>query len=165
MKKHWLYLEPFTFIWNQTRSVYIYNSLSGIGFNFFHTSETLGIAQKLSDIDNLYCIELEEHLLANASVNKFITNIQYIIAGNMLYCKPVILPPMLNLQTDIERLRKDESRSSGESSLNYLHQLNILISTNYEPDEKWYKLKKFINSIADPGLLRLRNFFENKIHP
>ncbi len=154
-KKVWLYLEPYTFIWNQSESAYIYNSLSGQGFNFFHSPETFDIAKNVLNLDNLYSVEIDEQLLNFPKVNEFITQIKNLTVGNLLPYKPIVFPPLLNLQSDIERLKKDESRSIGEMSLNYLHSLNIKVDLKNKAPKYWEKYTRFIRSIEKCNIVQL----------
>jgi pseudo-rSAM protein len=139
-KEKWLYLEPYTFIWNRPDSAYVYNSLSCEGFRFTHSPETYSIAEKLADTDHLGSVKLDENQLTSVSVMGFVNKIKRLIAGNVLTYKPIIMPPLLNLQTDIDRLRKDE-RSSGENALQHLYQLDIEFGS--------YNNNDYINRLID----------------
>lgn len=156
-KKKWLYLEPYTFIWNSQDSAYVYNSLSGEGFKFNHSPDTHAIAVELADMNSLGSVELDENQLASDSVTAFVKRIKDLIAGNVLTYRPVVMPPMLNLQADIERLRKD-ARSSGENALQYLYQMDIRFASHNDSDYT-NRLMNFIRPLKN-SIIRFINIHD-----
>ena len=147
MEKKWIYLEPYTFIWNKSASAYIYNSLSGVGRRFKHTEETKIILKALEIPENLYSTEIDAKLLNNNSVQNFLTVLKSLIAGNILPYKPVILPPILNLQFDVNRIKDDDSRTVGENILSYLYQIDLYIDSNNKDTDYWMRIKNFFTRL------------------
>jgi pseudo-rSAM protein len=159
-KKKWLYLEPYTFIWNSRDGVYVYNSLSCRGFKFDHTPDTYAIAEQLADINNLGSVELAENQLTSVGVTAFVKKLKELIAGNVLPYRPVIIPPWLNLQMDIERLRKD-SRSSGENALQHLYQMDIRFDSHNDNDYA-NRLINFIRPLKN-SIIRFINLHNTEL--
>jgi pseudo-rSAM protein len=83
--------------------------------------------------ENLGVLELTAKYLCNKEVIDFIENIVEQDFGKIVeqypdMPKPINLLPILNLQDDIDRLRKDEEHDIGEKSLRYLNELNIYLN-------------------------------------
>lgn len=134
MEKYWLFLYPDTFLFCESKKVFLYNSISGEGFEVYRRKSINYIIDGLSEINNLYCIEISEEELKIHDVNNLISKVIKTFSGDLIKktsskSKPVILPPILNLQKDIEKLRKDMFRSTGENILAYLNEINIYLDT------------------------------------
>ncbi len=151
MKKKYLILSPETFLWCKKEKGLLYNSKNGKGFSFTNCNDIKKITKKLNKIDNLYSIEIKETELSKPIID-FINIIHSIEAGKLIthtdaQLKPITLPPLLNLQSDIGRIKKESSIMIGEQIMDYLHELTIQICTFENPTSKLINLNSsLINS-------------------
>ncbi len=132
MEQHWLILNPETFLFCESKKAFIYNSISGKGFVVYRKGKIDNLLNELSELDNLYCIEISQDILDEQGVRNFVDKLIETFSGNLIQKnkhdkKPIILPPFLNLQKDIDKLRKDNFRSVGESVSSYLNKITIYL--------------------------------------
>lgn len=176
MEKYWLFLYPDTFLFCESKKAFICNSISGKGFKVYRKENTSSIINELSEIDNLYCVEISQDKLEKHDVKSFVSKLIETFSGNLMQKntndpKPTILPPVLNLQKDIERLRKDKFRSTGENISSYLNEINIYLDTiKVNRDNKCQKrpktilefepLKRFISKLNNNSLNKI-NLYSN----
>jgi len=135
MGKFWFYLKPYCFVWAKGKTCLIYDSHSGKGIELKNTKRIQWLINQLNDLNNLYCIELSENLLKKNGVGIFISKIQDSGSGNLIPVvpgkrKPAFLVPFLNLQQDINKLRKEPERSLGKDIMKNLHEISIFINAN-----------------------------------
>lgn len=158
MIKKWFYLMPDVFLWTKNESGLIYNSKTGRGYKFTNNGEIALLTAKLQDHANLYCIEMTCLNLKDKELNNFIEKVIKSKSGNMLdldedHPTPVILPPLLNLQSDVERLRKESPEMIGENVLDNLIEIFIHVNgLKYRSNEKknleFPKIKSLLDSIS-----------------
>lgn len=144
MNTHWLHLNEDIFVWSKNNSILIYNSKNYKRAIIEGTEVLEKIVAKLNDIQNLYCIELNENQLADNTVNEFITQIIKIEGGglkkiNKSEPKPINFFPLLNLQSDSERVRSDEGLSDGEHLYTYLHEMTVHLNGKIDVKNEYYK--------------------------
>ena len=75
MKKYWLYLEPFTFIFKGDNKYLIYNSLNG-KMALFSDPTSLNYISKLDEQYSGYCIVITEQELNDLVLKNLINDIQ-----------------------------------------------------------------------------------------
>ena len=151
MKKKWFHLKSDIFLWQKSKNGLIYNSKNKFCFPFSITDKLEGIISELLNIDNLYSILVSQDILDNDSAKDFTKKIQDsdsgIITLNAIeQIKPIFLPPKLNLQSDLERLKKDDELSVGNNILTYLNHVNLQLKrggVNIQIDS----VKGFLDSI------------------
>lgn len=137
-KKYWFILKKSVFIWIKTDKCYFYDSDTFIGKEI--VLENLEIKQfinKIADIDNLYSLPLEESNLRIKCIMKCIETLIRLDMARLIEQqpkdkKPIQLPPLLNLQTDINRLRKDNITNTiiGNEILKNLHSIHLKLDNN-----------------------------------
>ena len=130
MKTYFLYLQSYTFLWIQNEIILMYNSQSGKSIKISNNPNLNPIVNKLLDIKNMYCIELSHDEVSNKDVNYFIQQVEASNSGGCFLKKnaqpkPIALLPILNLQRDKNRLKKEPDRFIGENILTYLHEVTI----------------------------------------
>ena len=157
MRKYWFYINPYCFIWDKGKKTLIYDSHSGKGLELRSNERIKWLINQLNDLNNLYCIELTEELLAEDTIKVFISEIQNFNAGNLIPVvpekrKPAFLVPFLNLQEDINKVRKDPDRSLGKDIIKNLHELNFFIDAASEHDSNVFEQFAYQSSV-DGGLL------------
>lgn len=126
----WLYLEPYTFISEDANYFFFYNANNGKGISFHKNKEIVPLISQLQDVVNLYSIKIDMKELENEYIYNFVKTIQAsgcgdIIEGSLL--KPVVMPPLLNLQRSVERLKQHDIPIS-ENVLSYLHEVAIYVN-------------------------------------
>ena len=123
-----LTLSPNTFLWRKGTEGLLYESARGTMFHFRVTDSIRELCRVFEDYDNLYSALFDPEKLDN-DAQSFIDGI--IIRGFGRITSPetpiISLPPMLNIQHDVKRLKQDPDRDIGEDILGYLSSLTIYI--------------------------------------
>lgn len=133
MKSYWFYLKPYTFLWGNTSIALIYNSVSGEGVEINKSGEVGNIIEHLQDHSNGYCIEISEKDKNKPDINTLISSVKSSFSGDLIEtsgqkAQPVIFPPKLKINKDINILKADPKRSVGENILSYLDDVSIYIN-------------------------------------
>ena len=127
----WLYLEPYTFLSKGHPSTLLYNAKSCKGTLLTNSSKSVdGLIDYFLNPENLYSVLLTEKDLTDDHVLHFVNTLQEHGLGDIIegaYPKPIIFPPMLNLQSETERLLKQEN-FTGEKYLDYIHELTLYVN-------------------------------------
>jgi pseudo-rSAM protein len=131
MKKKWIYIEPFVFIWQDNTHYLFYNSLNGKKA-FFQQNDTINpIVQSLSIEKNTYCIQLEEDIENKKDIVDFIRRLASNQLGNLVICsdneRPVNIPPKLNLEKSVDN-PKYNNEYYDELILGNINELTIQVS-------------------------------------
>lgn len=126
----WLYLEPYTFISEDSEYYFLYNAREGKGKSYRKGKMVVPIVNELKKVDNLYSTKINIKQLVDKDLFDFINIVQLsgfgdIIEGNI--DKPVIFAPVLSLQRSVERL-KEHKASISENVLIYLHEVVIYLN-------------------------------------
>lgn len=135
MDKMWLYIKPHVFVskGNDNGMMLLYNTLSGDYMKIDQPS-IISLIDELHKKSNLGTILLESVEIKDAGLSDFINETKAKdICGVQPYSvttpRPIQLMPVLNLQRDIDKLKKDRDRSLGEGILSYLTELNIFVNS------------------------------------
>jgi len=120
-------MEPYVYICTINNEVFLYNTLDG---NYLKSREE-EIYKFFVDLkeDDFGVIAIEENTLKNSTpIRSFINKIRELFMGDIIDSsltqnRPIQLMPILNLQSDINRLQKDPSRSVGENIMIHLHEI------------------------------------------
>lgn len=138
-KKYWFYLSPSVFIWRKGNECYFYDSEKFKGLLFILNDTTLAkFIDSLLDIDNLYCLSIEYPVLISIELSDAIQKLIFSGMARLVECNhscpPIQLPPILNLQSDVNRLgdTKITDLTIGEDILTNLHELQISFSNNFD---------------------------------
>ncbi|MFW5700796.1 MAG: TIGR04150 pseudo-rSAM protein [Cyclobacteriaceae bacterium] len=158
MQETFLCLNPDTFIWSKNTAGLVYNSENGKGFRFNNLA-IKPVIEVLQDLENLYCIPLNHNDSDNKYLNEFLLNIKRCQAGNLISQlagkqKPINLPPLLNLQSDKNRIEKVSPELLGDNMLHYLMELTIHLDTTTQntSGSKMKVLVDFLNSLLFSSL-------------
>lgn len=132
-KSYWLYIAPHVYCCIKERQALLYNTQTGERIET-DRPEILALLESLHEKKNLGAICFNGKGLHSSSYREFIAEFCKKGMGNLVDMaqmpdKPVQMMPILNLQRDTEKLRRQEDRSIGEDILRYLLQLNIYIHT------------------------------------
>lgn len=126
----WLYLEPYTFISEDSEYFFFYNANIQKGISFQKNESITPLVKKLQEPDMLYSIKFNVKELENEYIYNFIEAIQASRCGDIIegdLSKPLVMPPLLNLQRSVERL-KQHNLPVGEKILSYLHEVVIYVN-------------------------------------
>lgn len=159
----WLYLEPYTFISEDKDYHYFYNANAFKSISF-HKNEVISpIVAELQNIDNLYSVKIRVKDLEDLRLLNFVETIQSLGLGDIIegdLDKPIIMPPILNLQKSIKRL-KEHKVPIGENILSYLHEVSIYVNgtcsfdcPNCQARYKQYLCCTKSTKVLNPTLLR-----------
>lgn len=130
MESIWLYLEPYTFISEDCDCYLFYNSKTKKGVSFEKNESISPVIKEFQNIENLYSVKIDVKKIEDCRLFDFIKIIQRmgcgdIIEGNME--KPLVFPPVLNLQYSVERI-KEHDISIKDNILSYLHEVFIYVN-------------------------------------
>lgn len=126
--KQRLTLSPDTFLWRKGTEGLLYESAQGTMFHFNVTDSIGELCRVFEDYDNLYSALFDPEILDN-DAQSFIDEIITRGFGRITSPEtPIIsLPPILNIQHDVKRLKQNPEREIGEDVLEYLSSLTIYI--------------------------------------
>ena len=130
--KKLLIIYPSTFIWKDNRQVVMYNSQSHMLYYFLCNEITEYYCDHLLDMTNLYVIEIEESHITNGNLIDWLHNIEQLKMGYVDEIQEtktfiVSFPPLLNLQSDIDRIEAAEDRDVGEYAAQNWNEFSIYL--------------------------------------
>jgi pseudo-rSAM protein len=110
----------------------LYHTQSGAAMES-SAQPVLALLQSLHEKKNLGAVYVEGQQLAREPYQSFIAefcekNMGGLADVEQVNEKPIQLMPILNVQREVEKLRKDRERSTGENILQYLLELNIYVN-------------------------------------
>jgi pseudo-rSAM protein len=116
-KHYWLYLEPYihTSIKKKVESgqrVLLYNPFNGKILEYSNRHEIIRLIRRLKSKKNLFVTKLTAKDLGSPEVKKFVSQVRKYYMGDLLdgsrsLGKPFQMMPMLNLQKDPKRLKRE----------------------------------------------------------
>lgn len=126
----WFYLEPFVFISEDNYYYLFYNTVTKESLSIGKSKNIDGIVKELQNVKKMYSIKLDKDVLLDNMVFDFVKKMQLLGFGDImenLHEKPIIMPPILNLQRSVERLHEHRV-PVGENVLIYLHEIVIYLN-------------------------------------
>lgn len=134
-----LMLYPYTFLWINSQSGIIYNSMAYSIFNFKLNPEIEFYCRQLMDTKNLYITHIKNPSTDITNwINEIITrNMGCLIKEDDLDIA-VGFPPILNLQADVKRINEAQDRSMGEFASQNFNEISIYIGGISDHSE-WYR--------------------------
>jgi pseudo-rSAM protein len=126
----WFYLEPYVFISEDQDEFLFYNASLGKSMSFGKSEIINKVVKYLQNSENMYSIRMGVKELENEQLYHFIQSLQEASFGDMMeghLPKPVIMPPILSLQRNVERLKTSVSLLN-ENILSYLHELTVFVN-------------------------------------
>lgn len=102
MNMYWLYINSYTFIWNNESKGIVYNAKNYKYFHFTLSEILESLIHQLNCIENMYCIVLSENDINHLNVKKFIEKLVHIQSGLLLNTseysqKPVSFYPQVKI--------------------------------------------------------------------
>jgi len=134
IKKNYLYVESYVYPFKEGEKVLLYNSLNGNILEFDVKRNVENIISELVKPENNGVIEVENGDIK--VLESFIKKLRESYSGDLIYSetKPVIMTPILNLQSDIVRMKSDIYRSVGEKIMKYLKTITFYINSDCRKD-------------------------------
>lgn len=161
----WFYLEPYTFISEDSEYFFFHNANLQRGISFHKNKGINQLVKELQNPEKLYSVRIKVEDLRDEHLYNFVKTIQTSECGDIIegeLPKPLIMPPILNLQRSVEKL-KEHDVSISENILSYLHEVTIFIngecSLNCKGCQNEFKqhlcCTKFVDTL---GLALLKSF-------
>lgn len=105
MKKKWIYIEPFVFIWQDSTHYLFYNSLNGKKTIISQNDTIIPIVQSILVEENAYCVQIKDEIINKKDFVDFIKVLSSNQLGNVVTCseseRPVNIPPKLIVGTSV----------------------------------------------------------------
>jgi len=132
--KKYLYVESYVFPFKEDRKLLLYNTLNGDILEFEIRNDIDKIINELLKPENNGVIEVKDEEIK--ILEEFIEKLRESYTGDLIYGKkkPFIMTPILNLQSDVERMKADPSRSIGEKAMKYLKTITFYINSECKRD-------------------------------
>lgn len=162
MKKYYLYLEPFTFIFLQKEEILIFNSISNKGQVFKNEGILGSLLTELNDFRNMYCLEIKNKILIDKGVQDFIKFLKKTFSGDLIVNttkKPIIFPPKAKIQFDINNLQNSTFRNISEEIYKLLTEVSIYLG-GPNPSTKFSNLE--INKQFDYPIISNGKYVKSK---
>lgn len=133
MNSYWFYLESYVFIFEGFRYYAIYNTLNGVYLKYKKEGVLNDIILKLQQLENGYCVLLNDADLAISIVENFVFQLRNSFSADLVNIKlspnkPFVFMPKLNLMEN-ENDMKDQS-ISGRNVLSNLSEVFIYLNSN-----------------------------------
>lgn len=137
-KNYWLYIAPYVYCCIKNKQALLYNTQSGVSLEIKNYDIIL-LLQSLHEKKNLGAISCKGETLMKSPYLEFISEFCKKEMGNIVDVsqmpkKPIQMMPVVNLQCDIDDLKKMEDRDTGEDVFQYLLELNIYLNNVCDQD-------------------------------
>ena len=161
-KKKWFSLAPSVFVWREKDKCLFYDSDTFRSKMFYADNSAVdGFISEMQNIDNLYCIDITEK--PDEQINSLVKELIYLKMGRVVGedethgRRPVQLPPLLNVQSDVERLRIEgiTHLTIGENVIEYIHEVRIILSENMK-SQTIQSILFFIESLRKSNLYAIK---------
>lgn len=149
MKKYWLIIDSYTFIWKNDVKVLVYNSLSGKGFDSFMSPVLDTVVTELLDMANMYCVEVSDLELQDNEFFNFVRLLREYFCGDIVLndniARPISIYPKLNINEAIDRDYKgiDDFESFGHHVAKNLLEFTLYLNgqvdkSNVQSQISWF---------------------------
>ena len=135
-KDYWFALKSYVYVEFKERKILLYDTKSG---NYIETEnkDAISLISQLYEPKNLGVTTLTKDMQLEPNINQFVNEVLEKQIGDLtdiekLPNKPIRLIPILNLQKDVDKLKKNEENYHliGDNAKNYLMELNIFLNNN-----------------------------------
>jgi len=171
MKTQKFYLFPHIYYaTNSKNEILLYNTKNGEHL-IFKSLEIKNIIEEMYNPQNLGAVDLSEKYIENKETQNYIDLIVQRDFGKIVELRDdlkfINLLPVLNLQDDIEKLKRDSEHEIGENAIRYLNELNIYINQDCKQNctycQKYYRQINSCfktNDKAEISIQKLHEIFE-----
>lgn len=135
-KSYWFYLEPYVHISIKRNNCLLYNTLNGKILEYYNEPEITKVIKRLLLKKSLLVIKLtEEDMNHRPKILRFVKKTKKYFMGDLIDTKfssgkPIQMMPILNILKDIQKLKKDSSRSIGENIMKYLTEVSFYLNNH-----------------------------------
>ena len=161
-KKYWLITDSYTYVVIKNGEMLLYNTENG---EFLETSYDvcLQLFNKLQERNNLGVVALDEKYIQDSACISFIEKAidKKIVTTTEIkieFPKPIVLLPILNLQRDVDRMKKENKFHVGDELLTYITEINIYINEecklNCKHCDLYYKQTEFCTRGVENHILK-----------
>jgi pseudo-rSAM protein len=138
-RSFWLFLEPDVFVSAKQNHALLYHTLTGKALEYQDRPQIVRIVRRLRSKKNLLVIRVTDQYLQDyPDISRFVRHVRNYFMGDLLDTalsrnKPIQIMPLLSIQQDAVKLKKDPSRSVGEGIMTHLIEISFYISGSGEP--------------------------------
>ena len=132
INKQWLSINNWVYVSIMSDEVLLYNTQNGQFITTINRNH-IDFIKQLHERNKLGTILIEDIYLVDSDLRVFIDEAQQkkifsLFEYNENQPKPIQLMPVLNIQRDVEKLKKETDRSLGEDIIYYLTGLNLFVN-------------------------------------
>lgn len=140
MKLTYLCLYPSTFFWKGRNKMLLYESVHHRFLEIEQTPELSGLQSRLMQLENAYCIPIEEPLLSQ--YKHVWDGIRSGAFGELVQAvaetKPLSYPPVPKINQNLDTIRYSYGNRQAGYILQYLHEVTVYLSGNEDIKESYY---------------------------
>lgn len=121
MKKYWLFIDSYVFLWQDTKKILIYNCLSRKGFTLNRNAIIDPVIEQINDKKNLRVAQVDSNFLSTKEGKELVILLRDHFCGDFLDqesfpVKPVVVLPELNNNEEVGRSANTLSNIEGFGS-------------------------------------------------
>lgn len=131
--KYWLYLEPYSFVFDGVNGAIVYNTLNGNVIDIPMDASMQSVVDGLQYVTNGYCVPIESSCLERQETLAFLRKLRNTFSGDIIKnvnCKPFIIPPVCHIIENRERMQKGTESSSRRFIMNNLSEISLFLSSD-----------------------------------
>jgi len=136
-KQWWLTIETYVHISLKTRTLLLYNSLSGEALEYPGGGKVSALVKKLKSPKNLQVILLTDEELKDPVIGQFVDELRRHFMGDLIDTsysggKPIQMIPITKIHRDVNYLKSKVDLSVGEGLMDNLNQISLYINNECE---------------------------------
>lgn len=169
----WIFLEPYSFIFEGKQGYIIYNTLNGNIVNSYNSKTVKDLIRRIKQSDK-YGVALEEKILKDNDVLQFIEDVRETFSGDLIAVKgignePFVFKPILDLLNNPFRNEENkENPFDKEEVVKYLHEVTLFLGCkcihNCEQCSTIYKQTTFCTNFLGDAILTKSDYENLFIH-
>ena len=133
-KSFWFYIESYVHVFRKSNDILLYNALNGDTLEYRNKPAVARFAKRVcSDKHSLVLRVTQYYLSKHPEIADFIKDVRDKFMGDIVDTavvrqKPFQMMPILNIQKDLNRVKKFPVQSTGENLMAYLNEISIHIN-------------------------------------
>lgn len=164
----YLILYPDTFIWEKQDEAILYNCLNKNIYRFHQIGIIGDCCKKIQQLKSLYVVKLSPKDFLDNNFTIWINNIVTYELGYIINDEkeifPVSFPPILNLQSDVDRIEKQEGRDIGEYAAQNWNECTLFMGGESEHPQLYKQLHYPVDYNGHLDFYALQRFFRGADH-
>lgn len=168
MDSTYLILYPDTFIWEKQDEAIMYNCLNKNIYKFHQEGIIKDCCKKIQQLKYLYVAKLSPKDFLDKDFAIWVNNI---VTYKLGYIKndgeetfPISFPPVLNLQSDVDRIEKQEGRDIGEYAAQNWNECTLFMGGESEHPQLYKQLHYPVDYNGHLDFNALQRFFRGADH-